>query len=122
MAELVNYTPPAHMDAKALLVRAARLLGEWERKYGEHQPDWLPPADQVRWREDAAAYIAAHEWQQPAFVPPGVQGRQRAKPVKFRMQWGPGETEYASWFPAGVSVPAGNVFPAHTPLDPGKAG
>lgn len=45
------------VDAKVLLERAARLLGEWQRKYGEHQPDWLPPAGEVRWLEDAAAYI-----------------------------------------------------------------
>lgn len=73
---MLTYNPPPHMDAKALLERAARLLGEWERKYGEHQPDWLPPAGLVRWREDAAAYIGAHTL--PA--PYGVLASDGSKP------------------------------------------
>lgn len=75
MAENVRYTPPPHMDAKALIERAARLLGEWERKYGEHCPHWLPPAGLVRWREDAALFLAVTDWQQPACVTHGVGGR-----------------------------------------------
>lgn len=61
----MSYTPPPHMDAKALIERAARLLHEWHRKYGEHQPEWLPPAGDVRWLEEAAAYVAAHTLPQP---------------------------------------------------------
>lgn len=68
MAELVNYTPPPHMDARALIQRAAAQLRAWHEKYGEHQPGWLPPAGDVRWLEDADAYLATHQLQQPAFV------------------------------------------------------
>lgn len=60
MAENVRYNPPPHMDAKALIVRATAKLRAWHEKYGEHQPQWLPPAGDVEWLEDAAAYIAAH--------------------------------------------------------------
>jgi hypothetical protein len=72
---MLNYTPPPHMNAKALIERAARLLGEWQRKYGEHQPDWLPPAGEVRWLVDAAAFLSAHTL--PA---PTVQALQVAAP------------------------------------------
>jgi hypothetical protein len=72
---MLNYTPPPHMNAKALIERAARLLGEWQRKYGEHQPDWLPPAGEVRWLEDAAAFLSTHTL--PA---PTVQALQVAAP------------------------------------------
>ena len=68
VAELVNYTPPPHMDAKALIQRAAAQLRAWHEVYGKHNPAWLPPAGDVRWLEDADAYLATHQWQQPAFV------------------------------------------------------
>lgn len=68
MADLVNYTPPPHMDAKALIQRAAAQLRAWHDVYGKHNPAWLPPAGDVRWLEDADAYLAAHQWEQPAFV------------------------------------------------------
>lgn len=38
----------------ALLKRCVAMAGEWERKYGEHDPDWLPPAGHIRLMEDIA--------------------------------------------------------------------
>lgn len=55
-----TYTPPPHMDAKALIERAAAQLRKWHEVYGKHNPAWLPPAGDVRWLEDAAAYLGAH--------------------------------------------------------------
>lgn len=68
MAENVRYTPPPHMDAVALIRRAVAQLRAWHVKYGEYQPAWLPPAGDVRWLEDADAYIAAHTLPVPAGV------------------------------------------------------
>jgi hypothetical protein len=62
------------MDAKALIERAAAQLSAWHAKYGEHNPQWLPPAGDVRWLEDAYAFLAVTHYQQPAFVTPGVKG------------------------------------------------
>lgn len=41
----------------ALLRRALAQLGEWQRKYGEHNPQWLPPAGDVRLAEDIDAML-----------------------------------------------------------------
>jgi hypothetical protein len=37
---------------RALLRRGMRQLEAWQEKYGEWQPQWLPPAGDVRWAED----------------------------------------------------------------------
>lgn len=57
---MLTYSPPPHMDAKALIERAAAQLSAWHAKYSQQQPQWLPPAGDVRWLEDAAAYVAVH--------------------------------------------------------------
>jgi hypothetical protein len=45
--------------AVSLLRRARAIINRWQELYGEHQPPWLPPAHQINWAEDAAAYIDA---------------------------------------------------------------
>ena len=40
---------------KSLLTLAMRQLDLWQKKYGEFQPEWLPPAGDVRLAEDASA-------------------------------------------------------------------
>ena len=60
VADLLNYTRPPHMDDVALLRRGLARLDAWQKLYGQHNPQWLPPSGDVRWMEDAAAYIAAH--------------------------------------------------------------
>ena len=39
---------------RALLRRGMRQLAAWQEKYGEHDPDWLPPAGDVTWMEDVS--------------------------------------------------------------------
>lgn len=39
-------------QADQLLSRAMRLLIEWNIRYSEHQPSWLPPASFVTLAED----------------------------------------------------------------------
>jgi hypothetical protein len=41
-----------------LLRRADRQLMEWARKYGEHDPQWLPPDGDVRLSEDINESLA----------------------------------------------------------------
>lgn len=41
----------------ALLRSGVKQLEAWHAKYGEHQPQWLPPAGDVRWMEDVAAAL-----------------------------------------------------------------
>ena len=57
MAENVQYTPPPHMDAVALIRRASAQLRAWHEKYAEWRVEWLPPAGDVRWLEDADAKV-----------------------------------------------------------------
>ena len=38
--------------AEMLLSRAIRMLDDWNAKYDEHQPSWLPPAGYVTLAED----------------------------------------------------------------------
>lgn len=50
---------PAPQGASSkLLHRAMEQLYAWSKKYGEHQPAWLPPAGDVTLCEDIAEYIA----------------------------------------------------------------
>lgn len=69
---MLSYTPPPHMDAKALIERAMQQLQAWQSKYAEWQPTWPPPAGDVRWMEDAAAYLAAHTLPAPQFKASGL--------------------------------------------------
>lgn len=39
---------------RALLRRGTQQLAAWQEKYGEHNPEWLPPAGDVRWMEDVS--------------------------------------------------------------------
>lgn len=52
----------------ALLRRSLAQLGEWQRKYGEHSPQWLPPAGDVRLAEDIDAMLN----QAPIATPPAA--------------------------------------------------
>ena len=38
---------------RELLRRGMRQLALWHEKYGDNGPDWIPPAGDVRWLEDA---------------------------------------------------------------------
>lgn len=62
---MLTFNPPPHLDAVAMIRRAQTQLRAWHAKYGEFQPDWLPPADDVRWLEDADAFLAAHTMHVP---------------------------------------------------------
>ena len=46
-------------DAVWLLQRARALINRWQELYGEHQPQFLPPAHQIEWAEDASEFIDA---------------------------------------------------------------
>lgn len=48
---------PRQQEYAQLLMRGMVQLRAWHSKYGEHQPQWLPPAGDVRWLEDAQAYV-----------------------------------------------------------------
>lgn len=56
----MRHVPQPHTDPVALIRRANALLNQWVEIYGEHNPQWLPPAGVVNWQEDAAQYIAMH--------------------------------------------------------------
>lgn len=43
---------------RALLRRGLRQLEAWQEKYGDWQPQWLPPAGDVRWAEDVSEALA----------------------------------------------------------------
>lgn len=65
---LFNFSKLGHEQAFSrcqqfggLLRRSLAQLGEWQRKYGEHSPEWLPPAGDVRLAEDIDAALAATE-------------------------------------------------------------
>lgn len=53
----------------ALLRRGLVQLDQWQKKYGEHQPQWLPPAGDVRWAQDVAEALDARA---PAAAPAQV--------------------------------------------------
>ena len=44
---------------RTLLRQGMRQLAAWQEKYGDWQPEWLPPAGDVRWAEDASEALAA---------------------------------------------------------------
>ena len=46
-------------DAVWLLQRALAIINRWQELYGEHQPQFLPPAHQIEWAEDASEFIDA---------------------------------------------------------------
>ena len=46
-------------DAVWLLQRARAIINRWQELYGEHQPQFLPPAHQIEWAEDASEFIDA---------------------------------------------------------------
>ena len=54
-----------------LLRYGVKQLEAWHAKYGEDQPDWLPPAGDVRWMEDVASALDGRAIaQQPAQAEP----------------------------------------------------
>jgi hypothetical protein len=54
-----------HRNLVALLRRGLAQLDAWQRKYGEHQPAWLPPAGDVRWAEDVDRILSGTAVPQP---------------------------------------------------------
>ncbi|MDB5975114.1 MAG: Uncharacterized protein JWR07_1874 [Nevskia sp.] len=50
----------------ALLQRGVKQLDQWHKTYGAHQPEWLPPAGDVRWMEDVAKALANSTTAPPA--------------------------------------------------------
>ena len=46
-------------DAVSLLRRAQAIINRWQELYGEFQPEFLPPAHQIEWAEDASEFIDA---------------------------------------------------------------
>jgi hypothetical protein len=62
-------TPPMQQDAAPAVAREARMvdllkrgikqMDEWHIKYGEHNPEWLPPSGDVRWAEDVEEALEA---------------------------------------------------------------
>ena len=43
---------------RTLLRQGMRQIAAWQEKYGEWQPQWLPPAGDVRWAEDVSEALA----------------------------------------------------------------
>lgn len=78
MADLLNYSAPPHMDVRSLIRRGMAQIDAWHAKYGDEQPAWLPPAGDVRWLEDATAYLDATAL--PATTS-GVTAVHDAKPI-----------------------------------------
>jgi hypothetical protein len=52
-------------EAVILLARALHQLYKWQRKYGEHNPPWLPPAGDVELAEDIDAFLTKIKDEQP---------------------------------------------------------
>jgi hypothetical protein len=50
--------PPSIEDAAALLRRGMSQLRAWHEWYGRHQCGCVPPAGDVRWLEEADAFLA----------------------------------------------------------------
>lgn len=55
---------------RSLLRRGLGQLGAWQEKYGDWQPQWLPPAGDVRWAEDVSEAL-----------PPNATGQARPQGV-----------------------------------------
>jgi len=49
----------AHRVLVWLLQRARAIINRWQELYGDHQPQFLPPAHQIEWAEDASEFIDA---------------------------------------------------------------
>ena len=43
---------------RTLLRQGMRQLAAWQEKYGEWNPQWLPPAGDARWAEDVSEALA----------------------------------------------------------------
>lgn len=54
---IAGMSAATHRNLAALLRRGLSQLSAWHKTYGEHQPQWLPPAGDVRWMEDVAAAL-----------------------------------------------------------------
>ena len=52
--------PGENEKLRALLARAVKQLQAWHVKYGENQPNWLPPSGDVKLMEDADALLSAN--------------------------------------------------------------
>lgn len=51
--------PQSREQLEVLLRRSLVQLGQWQQKYGEHNPEWLPPAGDVRLAEDIEVALAS---------------------------------------------------------------
>ena len=54
-----SHAIPDISKSSILLSRAVRQIERWSEKYGEHQPEWLPPAGDVRLLEDIDDFLKA---------------------------------------------------------------
>ena len=64
MLYTLQSAPAAVPDDRAdklqhFLGRSLKLLDAWGEAYGEHQPEWLPPAGEIQLREQIAEWLAA---------------------------------------------------------------
>lgn len=55
---------------RTLLRRGMRQLEAWQEKYGDWQPQWLPPSGDVRWAEDVSEALAAPNAEQCGTLTP----------------------------------------------------
>ena len=64
-----DYTRVAQENDKLrdLLKRGLQQIEMWQKKYGQWNPEWLPPACDVRWMEDVIEALT-----------PNVQGEEAA--------------------------------------------
>jgi hypothetical protein len=59
LGNLVTDLRAGEAKDEALLRRCLAQMGQWQSKYGEHNPSWLPPAGDVKLAEDIDAARAA---------------------------------------------------------------
>jgi hypothetical protein len=48
---------------RSLLHQGQQQLLSWHAKYGNHQPQWLPPAGDVQWLECVADALKGTPWE-----------------------------------------------------------
>lgn len=106
---------PQTGDATRLLHRALKQLDRWSEKYGEWQPNWLPPAGDVDLAEDIEEYIAKRSVPQSEgyrVVASRASSAVSAAPVGAKLYTAPPSTAPLSEQPGGV-IAAAEKFAAN---------
>jgi hypothetical protein len=116
----LRYTPQPHTDPDALIRRADALLRRWAELYGEHNPQWLPPAGIVNWQEDAGRYLALRSLPTPglalaALTESAKQHRARGDDGHASICEAALREAAASAVPYGVVASSGETFSGKTP-------